>query len=170
MVALVGATSVFAYWSRTQFGLAFRDLDRAHSLLASTVVAVRAPATPLPPEVEEGTSVVPVELSFAYPQTGETLYSGCGYTLSWEPKIALESIDLALVDAGTLKPAGPVASGLGVATLSDNGSSLSWVVGRVWPGEYFLKTSKINGVDFVTSSPVFSITESVGSCPDSHSL
>ena len=72
----------------------------------------------------------------------------------------IHSLETALVDAGTRETTGPIASGLARENkIEPNSQSLDWKVGVVWPGEYFILISKINGVEIETKSKFFMIHE-----------
>jgi len=62
----------------------------------------------------------------------------------------------ALIDAGSRETIEPVISGLAKENeIEPNSQSLAWKVGAIWPGEYYIKISKLDG--FVLRSGVFTI-------------
>lgn len=70
----------------------------------------------------------------------------------------ISSLETALVDAGTRENVGPIASGLARAYEIKSGSQgLEWKVGVVWPGEYFILISEINGIEKEVESKYFMI-------------
>jgi hypothetical protein len=60
--------------------------------------------------------------------------------------------------AGTQKPAGPIASGLAPTTTAEKLESIPWSIGQVWPGEYFILVSNINGINTKEKSAKFMIS------------
>lgn len=184
VLMLLGGTLSFGYWSLRQFDTIFDNLDTpyvANTLTASSSFKEDADgefasremsdalATPtdgiIPPFTATTTtaSTTPVtatstdlEFSFTFPQKGDEVYIGCTYPISWQSSTTVQSLETALIDAGTRKPVGPIASGLARGNIVEQGSqNLKWQVGIVWPGEYFIELSKINGVEVDFRSKVF---------------
>ena len=59
---------------------------------------------------------------------------------------------------------GPITSGLAKEnTVAKDLQNLKWKVGVVWPGSYYIKVSKINGVAAEFRSKVFAINTMSGS-------
>lgn len=167
VLVLIGGTMYFWYWSLDQFDLAFKDFDVSYSQLsaslaanakriASSTVATSTVATTT--DISEIATTTP-DISIVFPAKGNKVYIGCSYKISWQPLATLRSWDMALIDAGTRKAAGPIASGLPMASSTTGFESLAWKVGDVWPGGYYIVMSKINGVDTDTRSEFFSINK-----------
>jgi len=75
----------------------------------------------------------------------------------------VDSIETSLVDAGTHKPARPIASGISKENIIDPDSqNLNWKVGVVRPGKYYIAVSKINDADINRESKVFTINKMPG--------
>lgn len=105
-------------------------------------------------------TVTDPELSFIFPQEADRVYIGCVHQISWQSSTAIDSLETALVDSGTREPAGPIASGLAKEnTIDKDLQNLEWKVGTVWPGWYYIKVSKINGVEAEFRSEVFEVSE-----------
>jgi len=176
---LIGGVIFFRYWSINQFNQAFDDLS-AFSYVAivntpsffsdktkkeqtptTTPEIISTPATSTDETIilSAGTSA-DLELSFTFPQKNDEVYIGCAYQLSWQSSTTISLLKTALVDAGTRESMGPIASGLAKENAIEKDSqNLSWKVGVVWPGEYYIKVSNINGVDLETRSKVFTISK-----------
>jgi len=70
----------------------------------------------------------------------------------------ISSLEAALIDAGVREAIPPKTSGLAKENIIEKESqNLNWKVGFVWPGAYYIKISKINGVEAVFRSKVFEI-------------
>lgn len=158
--ALISGVSFFGYWSLNQFDNAFDNLSVAY-------VANTAPVFLPPKQDVELASTSPetanlddaaLELSFTFPEVAGGVYTGCTYPLSWQSSTTISSLETALIDAGTGESAGPIAGGLAKENLIEKDlQNLNWKVGNVWPGEYYIKISKINGVEAEFKSKVFTI-------------
>ncbi len=163
---LLGSTTFFGYWSFGQFDTVFDTLNASY--LASTLsassfhqtVTKRDVSTTSPEIATPVASSTDVELSFTFPQEDEGVYISCTYHISWQSPTTISSLETALIDAGTREPAGPIASGLAKEnTIEPDAQNLTWKVGVVWPGEYYIKISKINGVEAEFKSKVFEINK-----------
>lgn len=112
------------------------------------------------------TSVTPAifttdsKLSFTFPQKSGKVYIGCTYPISWQPATLISSLEAALIDAGAKETVEPKTSGLAKEnTIEKESQNLNWKVGfSVWPGTYYIKVSKINGVEAEFRSKVFKIS------------
>jgi len=185
---LIGGTASLGYWSINQFNHALDTLSTSYLLaythstylsfkqkveLASTSPEISGElATSTDPELpstspqkgdraygEFATSTDP-ELSFTFPKEGDEVYIDCIYQISWQSSTTINSLETALIDAGTREPAGPVASGLAKENTIDRDlQNLKWKVGVVWPGAYYIKVSGINGVEAEFRSEVFKINK-----------
>ena len=175
IVVLIGGTLGFAYWARMSFDKAFADLGATGAYNASAIQAVRTSSTPVaptvpqtppitvtPPETKTLTPATQAEakiikLGFSFPSASTTVYRGCKYTIAWNTT-SVASMDMTLMDAGTRKPMGPVASGI-AKNVTPKGTTLPWKVGTVWPGSYYILASNINGSTLSEKSPVFTISD-----------
>ena len=100
------------------------------------------------------------ELVFKFPQEHTEVYISCTYSISWRSSTTTLSLETALVNAGTREPVGPITSGLARENVIDkDAQNLKWKVGYVWPGAYYIKVSKINGVEKEFRSKIFEIDE-----------
>lgn len=183
---LIGGTMSFGYWSINQFDNAFDNLSASYVAIALPVFSSFKKDTGLAstsPEISETlatstdetilaitsttttATATPItatstdlELSFTFPQKGDKVHTGCTYQISWQSSTTINSLGTTLIDAGIGKVAGPIASGLAKEnSIEEDSQNLEWKVGNVWPGEYYIKVSKINGVDTETRSKVFII-------------
>ena len=109
-------------------------------------------------------SVTPVtstdpKLSFTSPQKDTKVYIGCTYPISWQSSMMINSLEAALIDAGARETIEPKTSGLAKEnTIEKESQNLNWKVGfSVWPGAYYIKVSKINGVEAEFRSKTFQI-------------
>ena len=95
-----------------------------------------------------------LKISFVFPKISN-VYIGCAYQLSFRSSTVARSLETVLVDAGSRDTVESVASGLAKEyKIESNSQSLDWKVGEVWPGEYYIKVSNINGI---IRSKVFTI-------------
>lgn len=179
---LIGGTMFFGNWSIRQFNNVFDNLgvstantystyttytsfkrnteDEGNPVITSTTTtATTTPVTATSTNSGQATSTNP-ELSFTFPQKGDETYIGCNYPISWQSSTTIHSLQTALVDAGTKESVGPIASGLPkeIAIETDS-QNLKWKVGVVWPGSYYIKVSKINGLEAEFRSRVFKINK-----------
>lgn len=159
---LIGGTVAFGYWSTNQFNLAFNSLDTSY--LASTHEAYSFLkrevhlASTSPQISESSASTTDIVLSFSFPKKGFNIYSGCTYEIPLQSSTTIASIEAALVDRGTRDLIDTTKSGLAKeVTFEAASQNFKWKVGSVWPGEYYIETSKINGSDIQTKSEIFLI-------------
>lgn len=161
----------FSYWSFNQFS---KTLSNFETALTANVVsfsvspeketesASGVPITSTPTsEVEALTESVEAdpELSFTFPKKGDEVYIGCTYPISWQSSTTVNLLETILVDAGTSQSAGPVTSGLLKENVIDEDlQNINWKVGSVWPGAYYIKVLKINGIEEEFRSNVFTIS------------
>ena|SRR3989344_2324683 len=170
---LVGGTTFFGYWSIKQFNNVFDDLSaslastyssypsffKQRAELASTFTEIYGGLATSTNSELTSTSTVP-ELSFIFPQNNTRVYIGCTYPISWQSSTTINSLETALIDAGTREAVGPIASGLAKEnTIGEDLVNLEWKVGVVWPGAYYIKVVKINGVEAEFRSKVFEINK-----------
>ncbi len=182
---LIGATIFFGHWSLVQFDYVFEGLSSVYAVntasiplsietnneqiattssdavmaTSSKVIDDQASTTTL--EIDETIATsTEVVLSFVFPKKDSNLYIGCTYDISWQPTAIVDSMSLVLVDAGTGKISGPVASGLAKESkIETDAQNLKWKVGVVWPGRYYVKASKINNVETLFKSKIFEINK-----------
>jgi len=160
----------FGYWSINQFDSAFDNLSAPYFANIHSVYPVRGNDSngvyppkdglaPTSPEISgELATSTELELSFTFPQKGDEVYIGCTYPISWQSSTAINSLQTALVDAGTGESVGPIASGLEKEnTIERDLQNLEWKVRVIWPGTYYIKVSKINGVEVEFRSKIFEI-------------
>ncbi len=161
---LIGGTATFSYWSINQFNLAFNSLDTSY--LASTHEAYSslrrqvdlASTSPQASQISASSTDTNIELSFSFPKKGFNIYSGCTYEIPLQSSTTIASIEASLIDRGTKDLINITKSGLQKNIELENSSqNFKWKVGSVWPGEYYIQTSKINGSDIQTKSEIFLI-------------
>lgn len=160
---LLGGTVFFSYWLLNQFNSA---LD---SLSASNLVIARI--TPTPSSVKTNTKQTPTPISetilspaastepisFIFPKKDDEVYIGCTYQISFQSSTTINPFEIDLIDAGSRETIDPNSSGLERENeIEPSSQSLNWEVGVVWPGEYYIKASNINGSDL--RSGVFTIS------------
>jgi hypothetical protein len=183
---LIGSVTFFRYWSISQFNQVFDNLsdlyvansylvypsfkqNEQNAGLASTspeiseefATSTDSGLASTSPEISVivATSTNP-ELSFTFPQKGDEVYISCTYPISWQSSTTINSLKTALVDAGTRESMGPITSGLAKEnTIEIDLQNLKWKVGVVWPGEYFISISNVNGVATDERSQNFIINE-----------
>ncbi|MBI2063578.1 MAG: hypothetical protein HYT65_01125 [Candidatus Yanofskybacteria bacterium] len=99
------------------------------------------------------------KLSLTFPQKDTGVYIGCTYPISWQSSTMISSLEAALIDAGAREAVEPKRSGLAKEnTIEKESQNLNWKVGfSVWPGAYYIKVSKIDGVEAEFRSKVFEI-------------
>ena len=183
---LIGGTMLFGYWSFNQFDIAldnisapyFANTHSAYSslkqntelasasleisgeLTASTSLELSELASAsIETSVTLATFTTDSKLSFAFPPKDIKVYIGCTYPISWQPATMISSLEVALIDAGARKVIEPKTSGLAKEnTIEKESQNLNWKVGfSVWPGSYYIKVSKINGIEAEFRSGVFKI-------------
>ena len=178
MFVLIGGTMYFGYWSINQFDDAFDSLTASlvaiippvNPRLTVSETSTSASSTPPTNQFETSTSASSTpptnqndldskfQLIFSPKKNG--VYVGCTYEISWLASTTIKSLETALIDAGTRKPIGPIASRLAKENnIEANSQSLKWKVGVVWPGEYFISISNVNGVATDERSRKFIINE-----------
>ena len=159
----------FGYWSVNQFNQVFDTLS--HTLSATSVANVSAVSSLLKKDAEVASTSPEVftnafatstdsEVSFTLLHKDIGLYIGCTYPISWQASTTIRSLETTLVDAGTRKPTGPIASGLAKENnIETDSQNLKWKVGIVWPGKYFIEISSVNGIATDEISQRFIINE-----------
>jgi len=189
LFGLIGGTMLFGYWSFNQFDIALDNISAPYFANIHSAYPVRGNAsngvyplkdglastsygelttstdselasTSLETSEELATSTDP-KLSFTFPQKGDGIYIGCTYQISWQSSTTINSLETALIDAGAREAIGPKTSGLAKEnTIEKESQNLNWKVGfSVWPGAYYIKVSKINGVEAEFRSKVFEINK-----------
>lgn len=178
---LVGGTAFFVYRFLNQFNNALDDLSASSFAIANIppvlfsdktnnkeqiptstpeTISTSTPET-VPTSTREiiSTSATSTDLkpSFIFSKKDNKVYIGCAYQLfSFQSSTAVRSLETALIDAGNNRTVEPIASGLAKENkIEPNSQSLDWKVGVVWPGEYYIKASNVNGADL--ESKVFTI-------------
>lgn len=176
---LVGSTAFFVFYSLRQLNKAFDDItassfaaaerppilfsDKTNKDKDKEQVPISAPetvSTPATPPETVSTPAAPTDLklSFIFPKENDEVYIGCTYRLLFQSSAAIRLLEAELFDAGAIKAIEPDASGLARENKIAPGSqSLDWKVGMVWPGEYYLEVTNINGVDAKIYSGDFTI-------------
>ena len=181
---LIGGTAFFVYYSLNQFNKAIDNLSASifantpsvypsfkqntgsastsreisGELTMSTSTGSELASISRETSVTLATSTDPKLLSFTFPQKDTKVYVGCTYQISWQPSTMISSLEAALIDAGVREAIPPKTSGLAKENIIEKESqNLNWKVGFVWPGAYYIKISKINGVEAVFRSKVFEI-------------
>jgi len=173
----VGGAAFFGYWSMNQFNRYFDGLstslanvNSAHrsfsrpsrpneEIALTTLDIFVGSATSTDPGSSSSTSTVS-KLSLTFPENNTEVYIGCTYPISWHSSTTVNSLEVALIDVDTGETSGPIASGLAEEyEIKTDSQSLDWEVGVVWPGEYFILISKINGVEEEIKSKYFMINK-----------
>ena len=184
---LIGGTISFGYWFLNQHNQVLDDLSASYlaninsapyfkqrTELASTspeisgefatstdgaIPSITATTTAATTTLLAATST-DLKLAFTFPKKNDEVFIGCTYRLSWQTSTIIKSLEPTLVDAGTKESMGPIASGLAKENvIKKDSQNLSWKVGAVWPGKYYIKVSNINGIDVETRSNVFTISK-----------
>ncbi len=185
VLVLIGGTLSFGFWSFRQFEHAFENLSVANfagilqtyssfkfnqraelistsseifvGFATSTDLGLASTSPETPVTIATSTDL---QLSFTFPRRGDEVYIGCTYPISWQSSVLIFSLEAVLVDAGTRESMGPIASGLArESTIEKESQNLTWKVGSVWPGAYYIKIMKINDVEAEFRSKVFEIHE-----------
>lgn len=155
---LIGAALFFGNWVSKQFKYAFNNFDASYNQLSASLTTntklVSENKITTPTDFSE-IATTTLDISIIFPKKEDDVYIGCDYEISWESNSTIKSIDIALVDAGTLKPAGPIASGLSATSSETELKGLDWKVGNVWPGQYYILISKINNQNIDKKSGIF---------------
>jgi hypothetical protein len=162
---LIGSTAAFGYWTLNQFNQVFDNLG------ASYIAIADASPISLFDEANEGKVSITLlktasnllatttssEFNLLFPQKGKEVYADCTYMVPWQ-STTTNLIEIALVDAGTKMPVESRYSGLAREyVVEDDSQNFKWRVGAVWPGEYYLSVSKIDGVDQKMESNIFKL-------------
>lgn len=180
---LLGGTGYFGYWALSQHNLALDTYGASYSQLGASFAAYSKSvldqttatttdsleiSTTTPQTISTTTPIIlstsatstEVKLSFIFPKKNNDVYIGCTYQIPLQASTTIHSLGAALIDAGTRETIGPIASGLAKENaIEKNSQNLSWKVGVVWPGKYYIKVSNINGIDVETRSNVFTISK-----------
>lgn len=181
---LIGGTAFFAYQALNQFNNALDDLSASSFAIAKIppsplLISDKknkekiSTSTPDPETISTSTpeiilasatstdlsaTTTDLKVSFIFPKENSEVYIGCTYQLSFRASTTIHSLETTLIDDGSIKAVEPTASGLAMENKIKPGSqSLDWKVKFVWPGEYYIKVSNINGVDLENYSEVFTI-------------
>ena len=169
---------LFGFWSFQQFDNAF---DNAFKNLSASYIAIFPPVRELPTTIttkvatDTSTSTTSEEASPAtssdqndidskfqliFSPEKNDVYIGCTYEISWLASTTIKYLETNLIDAGTRKPTSPIASRLAKENnIEADSQSVKWKVGVVWPGEYFISISNVNGVVTDERSRKFIINE-----------
>lgn len=164
VLVLIGGTASFSYWSVNQFENAFDTLSDSYVANVSSVYLSfkqDAESASTSPEIAGAlaTSTDP-EVSFVFPIKSDKAYIGCTYSISWQSSTTVNSLETALIDAGTSEAVGEKTGGLAKEhTIEKDSQNLNWKVGSVSPGAYYIKISKMNGVEAEFKSKAFVISE-----------
>ena len=139
-------------------GLASVSIETSGKLTTSTGSELASASQEVSEEL--ATSTDP-ELSFTSPKKDAKVYIGCTYPISWQSTTMISSLEAALIDAGAREAVEPKTSGLAKEnTIEKESQNLNWKVGfSIWPGAYYIKVSKINGVEAEFRSQVFKISQ-----------
>src|SRR3989344_3302421 len=183
---LIGGTAFFVYQLSNQFNNALDNLSASSFAIAkippihffdktnkeqiptSTPETISIPAVstdPISTSTPEtistsATSTDDLKLSFIFPKKNNEVYIGCTYQLFFQSSTIIRLLETALIDAGAIEIIEPIVSGLARENkIEPNSQSLDWKVGVVWPGEYYIKVSNVNGIDLENYSKVFTISK-----------
>lgn len=109
------------------------------------------------------TTIDGLDFGFIYPNKNANLYQNCKYKISLNIGEVLKPnyIGVLLFDAGNEKEVDSKQSGL-VHSLTLIQNQFLWSVGNIWPGEYYLLISTIDGQDVNIKSEKFFINKNLG--------
>jgi len=173
---LLGGTAFFGYWSFNQFNDVFDNLSASNLAIVkispihffdktnkegilTTAPSSTSTTTPEGAFKSATSTEADLNLSFIFPKENDEVYIGCTYQLSFQSSMIIHSLEAALIDVGAKEAAEPLVIGSAVENnIESNSQSLDWKVGAVWPGEYYIKVSNINGIDLESHSKVFTIS------------
>lgn len=163
---LIGSALSFGYWSFSQIDTIFDDLNSSYGAnTASTSLSERTDKKSILARlwtVATPTVSTSTEISITFPRGGDGVYMGCTYDISWQSPFAINSLNIALIDAGTKKASESIYSGLAETHTIETGKQyIQWKVGTVWPGEYYIVTSKVNGLDTEIKSETFVVNRTL---------
>lgn len=159
----------FAAWSLDQFDTALSTLGDTH---VATVIKARpsmlrlgatSPASSTPETAlvrHDQTSQSSGTALFAIEPPGKAgkVYAGCTYPIVLRSPGKILTLETQLFNAGTQDVVPPMVSGLAsVHTLSQEKPQITWKIGGVWPGVYYVSVPKINGTSLGERSSTFII-------------
>ncbi len=162
---LIGGTMCFGYWSFSQFNNVFDNLDVSYLTSTSSTSVLEPKKTDnkeyflntLPETALFLTASTDFELASTFLQKGNGVYRGCTYKMYWKSSTT-NALEIVLIDAGTKKAVESIYSGLVRESDVEKGlQNVTWKVGMVWPGEYYILVSRINGVDREIKSKTFTV-------------
>lgn len=169
VLLLLGAASFFGYWGVNQYKLALDAYDASYSQLSASIAThtkIILDRTTATNTDISGTATTSPDISLIFPPTGDDVYSGCSYKITWETSTTtasstpIKSLDVALIDAETQEAMGQIASGLLKRyELEPDSQSLDWKVGVVLPGEYFILVSQIDSLEEDVKSKHFAVQQ-----------
>lgn len=187
VLILLGGTIYSGYWILGQFNLAFNTFDTSYNQLSASFAAytkavsdqTTATTTATTTDISEISTTTPETIStttpevstnafatstdptvsFTFLQKDRGIYIGCTYQISWLASTTINSLEAALIDAGTRDAVLPDTSGLAKENTIEKGSQLNWKVGPGSPGAYYIKISRINNVAAVIRSKIFKINK-----------
>lgn len=160
---LIGGTTLFGFWSLSQFRIALDNLNASYLTLANALSAGvsqrldNTSASTSPGTLEVVATSTDPAFSLVFPQEKDGIYIGCTYRISWQSSTTVESLGMSLVDAATLKPTGSTESGLNATSTKTGSGGLEWKVGNILPGEYYLEVSELNDQKVAERSGTFPI-------------
>src|SRR3989339_258429 len=174
---LIGGTMSFGFWSLQQFDNALENLSAASYLavfplvreISTTTTTTSVVATSTLAIFEASSTIsstssnqgdIDPKFQLIFSPKKNIVYIGCTYEISWLASTTIKSLEVALIDAGPRKLAGPITGGLDKKNnIEANLQSLKWKVGVVWPGEYLISISSVNDVIIEEKSQIFKINE-----------
>lgn len=168
---LIGGTGFFAHLSFKQLDNELNNLSASYvaaeniksALLLNQIRKDQTSTTTLGSDSSMATTSATstdVSIFFAFPPKNEAVYIGCSYEVPLLSSTTIRSLETTLIDADTGEATGPIASGLAKENnIEASSQSLTWKVGAVWPGEYFISISKINDIDTEMKSNHFTINK-----------
>jgi hypothetical protein len=169
IIIFIGGTLAFAYWALYHFNLAFSDFDKLsennlisinssnNNRLATTSIFIATTTDSARQDANQETQEI--GFNFVFPDHKTDVYTGCKYKISWTSSLNVNSINLSLVDAGTRETIGPIAGGIPKNISGEKIENFDWKVGAVWPGEYYILASSINGENLKEKSAILNIKE-----------
>jgi hypothetical protein len=162
---LIGSVCFFGYWSLSQLNQVFDTLSLnlsaasvAHTQTVSSFLEKEADVASTSPAVFNVFATSTKDgVSFTFLQQDTGLYGGCTYPILVQASTTIASVEAILVDAETRDPVASKVSGLAKAQALGKSQDISWKVGAVPPGDYYIKVSKIDGATVAVRSSAFSI-------------
>ncbi len=155
-IVLVGGAVLFRLWALQEFNKALTELV-PHTDITIPSPITEEVATTTEEIIADVATSTPLALDITFPTKDITLYMGCAYKVALDTTNNITSLEMILVDAGTQKALGPVASGIPTRLETNGSKQIDWRIGTFWPGTYYLHIKKANEQNVDAKSYRFSI-------------